>query len=112
MARRHVPATGALHVPLGKLHTERLVLVDAAGRNLIGRILKLRTASVVSTLANSAGFLLPRPQGRVRVYHSLSYALSCTAERAGCRGNATCHQLRHTYASEMVRLAVSLPALM
>ncbi len=102
----------ALHVPLGKLHTERLVPVDADGRNLIGRILKLRTESVLSPLANSASFLLPRPKGRVRVYHSLSYALSCAGERAGCHRHVTCHQLRHTYATEMVRLGVNLPALM
>jgi site-specific recombinase XerD len=102
----------ALHVPLGKLHTERLVPVDDDARNRISRILTLRTESVVSTLANSASFLLPRPQGRARVYHSLSYALSCAVERAGCSHHVTCHQLRHTYATEMVRLGVNLPTLM
>jgi site-specific recombinase XerD len=102
----------ALHVPLGKLHTERLVPVDDDVRNLISRILTLRTESVYSSLANSASFLLPRPHGRARVYHGLSYALHHAAERAECSHRVTCHQLRHTYATEMVRLGVSLPALM
>jgi site-specific recombinase XerD len=102
----------ALHVPLGKLHTERLVPVDDDVRNMISRILTLRTESVHSRLANSATFLLPRPQGRARVYHRLSYALRRAAERAACPQRVTCHQLRHTYATEMVRLGVSLPALM
>jgi site-specific recombinase XerD len=102
----------ALHVPLGKLHTERLVPVDDDARTMIRRILTLRTNSVDSKLANSATYLLPRSQSRVRVYHCLSYALSCAAERAGCSHHVTCHQLRHSYATEMVRLGVSLPGLM
>jgi site-specific recombinase XerC len=94
----------ALHVPLGKLHTERLVPVDDDARTMIRRILTLRTNSVDSKLANSATYLLPRSQSRARVYHCLSYALSCAAERAGCSHHVTCHQLRHSYATEMVRL--------
>lgn len=102
----------ALLVPLGKLHTERLVPVDDDVRNTISRILTLRAKSVYSRLAVFASFLLPRPQGRARVYHSLSYTLARAAERAGCSHHITCHQLRHTYATEMIRLGVSLPALM
>jgi integrase len=102
----------ALHVPLGKLHTERLVPVDDEVQTTISRILMLRAEAVYSRVADVASFLLPRPQGRARVYHRLKYALSCAAERAECSHRITCHQLRHTYATEMVRLGVSLPALM
>src|SRR5450759_1954230 len=77
----------ALHVPLGKLHTERLVPVDDDVRTMIRRILTLRTISVT----NSPSFLLPRSQSRTRVYHRLSYALSCAAKRAGCSHHVTCH---------------------
>lgn len=70
----------ALHVPLGKLHTERLVPVDDDVRTMIRRILTLRTISVT----NSPSFLLPRSPSGTRVYHPLSYPLSCAAERAGC----------------------------
>jgi hypothetical protein len=36
------PEQWALHVPLGKLHTERLVPVDDNGRQIIARIRELR----------------------------------------------------------------------
>jgi site-specific recombinase XerD len=106
------PQQWALHVPLGKLHTERFVPVDEDVRSIIDRIMVLRSQSIHATLAQAGRFLLPRPFSHGRVYASLSYALSQAAERAKCSHSVTCHQLRHTYASEMVRLGVSLPALM
>ena len=42
----------------------------------------------------------------------LRTALTHTAKRAGCSHPVSPHQLRHTFASEMLRLGVSLPALM
>ena len=102
----------ALHVPLGKLHTERLVPVDDGVRHMISRILTLRTESVYSRLSDFESFLLPRPHGRARVYNRLKNALFRAAERAECSHRVTCHQLRHTFATEMVRLGVSLPVLM
>jgi len=38
--------------------------------------------------------------------------LAQTAKRAGCFTHVTPHQLRHSFATEMLRLGVSLPALM
>ena len=46
------------------------------------------------------------------MYQTLLLALADAAIRAECSGAATPHMLRHTYASEMVRFGVSLPALM
>ena len=46
------------------------------------------------------------------MYDVLCRALAQAAQRAGCTGKVTLHRLRHTYATEMVRLGVSLPALM
>jgi Zn-dependent protease len=40
------------------------------------------------------------------------YSLAETARAAGCTGRVTPHRLRHSFATEMVRLGVSLPALM
>jgi len=42
----------------------------------------------------------------------LCHALAQAALRAGCTSKVTLHRLRHTYATEMIRLGVSLPALM
>jgi site-specific recombinase XerD len=106
------PDQGALHVPLGKLHTERLVPVDAEVRGIIVRILALRPLARPDHLARSQGWLLPRGGGPWAAYHSLQRALAGAAVRAGCSAHVTPHRLRHSYATEMLRLGVSLPALM
>jgi site-specific recombinase XerD len=102
----------ALHVLLGKLHTERLVPVDEDGRRIMDRILALRALAPLARLAKSEGFLLPRYGGHYAVYQTLLFALADAAKRAGCSCAVTPHRLRHTFASEMLRLGVSLPALM
>ena len=102
----------ALHVPIGKLHTERLVPADPNIRQIVDRIRTLRAAAPPASLVQSQGLLLPRPGSHDALYQSLRPALAETAHRAGCSGPVTSHRLRHTFASEMLRLGVSLPALM
>ena len=97
----------AVHVPLGKLKTERMVPVDALVVTLIQRLRFFR-------------FLDPRPPDdwllarhtrnalirRLRRYlHQVCHAL-------GLSTRIVPHQLRHTYATEMLRAGVSFPALM
>ena len=109
---RHIgPDQWALHVPLGKLHTERLVPADAEVRDRVARLLALRVLAPPAVLAKSEGFLLPRG-GPYVLSCTLPRALADAAARAGCHSHVTPHRLRHTYATEMVRLGVSLPALM
>ena len=105
------PEQWALHVPLGKLHTERLVPVDADVRHIVTRILALRAQAPASQLGKSAGLLLPR-SGGFSLVSNAPRTLADAAERAGCSARVTPHRLRHTFASEMLRLGVSLPALM
>lgn len=102
----------ALHVPLGKLHSERWVPVDEEAQGVVARILQLRALASASCLAKSQGLLLPRRAGRSNAYRILSQALAEAARRAGCTSRVNTHRLRHTFATEMVRLGVSLPALM
>ena len=106
------PDQWALHVPLGKLHSERLVPADEDIRQIVARILTLRALSPHSRLATSEGLLLPRRSGHGAFYQTLAGALAKAAKRANCSCHVTPHQLRHSYASEMVRLGVSLPTLM
>ena len=114
------PERWALHVPLGKLHNERLVPADSEIRRIVERILALRGLAPPSHLAKSQGLLLSRPGSCVSkicsshqtFYQTLRQALAQTAQRAGCSGHVTLHQLRHSFATEMLQLGVSLPALM
>lgn len=101
----------AVHVPLGKLHTERLVPVDEDVRHIVARILSLRAEAPPSHVAQSTSFLLPRG-GFSTLYCNLRLALHRAAARIGCFDRITPHRLRHSYATEMIRLGVSLPALM
>ena len=103
----------ALHVPLGKLHTERLVPADSEVRRIVERILTLRHAAPAAHLASSQGFLLPRRGGSYYVLDgTLRSTLHRAAKRAGCPTHVTPHRLRHSFATEMLRFGVSLPALM
>ena len=98
----------ALHVPLGKLHTERWVPADEQICQLHARLLQLRQQRALATRCN---LLLPyRTQGYA--YKVLRVALKKAAQKAGCSRHVAPHQLRHTYASEMLRAGASLPAVM
>ena len=77
-------------------------------RGVVARLLYLRTLPP----AAEAEFLLPRPEGRVVLCNDLRTALRDTAQQAGIAARIVPHQLRHTYATEMLRAGVSLPALM
>jgi site-specific recombinase XerD len=102
----------AVHVPLGKLHTERLVPADAEVRHIVARILVLRALTPLARLANSQRFLLPRRGAHYALVQTLRLALAQAAKRAGCSIHVTPHRLRHTFATEMLQFGISLPALM
>lgn len=103
------PDAWGVHVPLGKLHTERLVPADEQIRAAVARMKDLRSQAPGPVAAE---YLLPRPGARSTLYTRLRTALDQAAQRAGCSAAITPHPLRHTFATEMVRLGVSLPALM
>jgi len=102
----------ALYVPLGKLHTDRLVPADHEVRQIVARLLALRALATPARLAQSQGYLLPRPSSDNALYCALRRALRKAAQRAGCPTRVTPHRLRHSFATEMLRLGVSLPTLM
>ncbi|MBA5872810.1 MAG: tyrosine-type recombinase/integrase [Nitrospira sp. CR2.1] len=97
-----------LHVPVGKLHNERWTPVDEQVRETIGRLQFLRTLPPVREWE----FLLPRPKGRGMLMQALRQTLREAAAEAGISAHIVPHQLRHTYATSMLRAGVSLPALM
>jgi integrase len=106
---RHLAADQwALHVPLGKMHNDRLVPVDGEVRSLIERLQFLRTLPP----GPSPEFLLPRSSGRAVLITDLREALHEITAQAGITAHIVPHQLRHTFATCMLRAGVSLPALM
>ena len=97
-----------LHVPHGKPRSERWVPVDDRARVLIERLRFLRTLPPGA----DARFLIPRPKGRSRLISDLRAALRNAAGEVGIQAHIVPHQLRHTYATSLLRAGVSLPALM
>ena len=98
----------SLHVPHGKPRSERWVPVDDPVRVVIERLTFLRTLPP----APDPQFLVPRPSGRRALLFALRKTLRETAQRVGIQTHIVPHQLRHSYATTMLRAGVSLPALM
>lgn len=105
-----------LHVPIGKLHTQRIVPVDSETVKIINRIKKLR-GNYLPILNPRTGeptqFLLVRKNVWQRFgYTGLRGALLKAARSCGIKYRVSPHMLRHTYATELLRCGIALPALM
>lgn len=98
----------SIHVPHGKPRSERWVPVDDTARALLERLAFLRSLP----LSSAGDFLLARPRGRTQLMLDLRQALNKAVSQAGLQGHFVPHQLRHTYATSLLRAGVSLPALM
>jgi len=106
--RSTAPNQWAIHVPLGKLKTERMVPVDASTCKVVQRLRFFRSLDP----RPADGRLLARPGSkealvrRLRDYsHQVCYSLNLSTRIVP-------HQLRHTFATEMLRAGVSFPVLM
>lgn len=102
------PDQWVIHVPLGKLGTERWVPVDSLVCQIIERLRSLRPPAAI----DAGRLLLPRPRGRYMLIRKLRAALQHVVTTAGITARIVPHQFRHTYASEMFRAGVGLPAVM
>ena len=93
-------------MPLGKLKTERWVPVDPLVCQLVARIRSLRSPDAT----NTGPLLLSRPRGRTMLVRRIRATLRDVVTTVGITTRIVPHQLRHTYATEMLRAGVSFPA--
>jgi len=100
------PDQWAIHVPLGKLKTERWVPVDSMVCQLVERIRSLRPP----TASKTGRLLLFRPRGRYMLVRRLRAALREVVSAVGITARIVPHQFRHTYGTEMLRAGVSFAA--
>ncbi|MEO8596655.1 MAG: tyrosine-type recombinase/integrase [Candidatus Solibacter sp.] len=106
--RSLAPGQWALHVPLGKLYTERLVPIDDSVQQIVYRLRFFRSLRPDPP----DGLLLARRRGRNALMRTLRTELLHVRTTLGIERRITPHMFRHTYATEMLRAGVSFPALM
>jgi integrase len=102
------PDRWAIHVPLGKLKTERMVPIDSFVCQIVHRLRFFRSFDPLPF----DGRLLARPRHKQTLVKQLRSYLPDVVAAVDIPTRIVPHQLRHTYASEMVRAGVGLPALM
>jgi len=102
------PDQWAIHVPLGKLKTERLVPVDFFVCEILQRLRFFRSVDVVPP----DGYLLPRSHSKEALVRQLRDYLHQVCAALDLPTRIVPHQLRHTYATEMLRSGMSFSSLM
>jgi integrase len=102
------PHQWAIHVPLGKLKTERMVPVDSLVVTIIQRLRFFRFLDPHPP----DGRLLARRSTRDALIRQLRSYLHRVCHSLGLSTHIVPHQLRHSYATELLRAGVGLPALM
>ena len=102
------PQQWAIHVPLGKLKTERMVPVDPLVCELVQRLAFFRFLDPLP----ADGRLLARPGSKEAFVRQLRDYLHQACHSLGLSTRIVPHQLRHTYATEMLRAGISFPVLM
>jgi site-specific recombinase XerD len=106
--RSTAPQQWAIHVPLGKLKTERMVPVDSLVGDVVQRLAFFRSLDPLP----ADGRLLARPRTKDALVRQLRDYLHQVCHSLRLSTRIVPHQLRHTYATEMLRAGVSFPVLM
>ena len=98
----------AIHVPLGKLKTERMVPVDGFVRELVHRLRFFRSLDPLP----ADGRFVAWPGTKVSLLARLRDYLHLVCNSVGLPTDIVPHQLRHTYGTEMIRAGAGLAAVM
>jgi len=107
------PNTCTLRIPVGKTHSERLIPLDERTVDLIGRIVAQRGRLLKRRLRPSRRRMMMIDQnGRHLSMQSLGVHLRQLTAHLDTAEHITCHRLRHSFATEMARAGMPVPALM
>jgi len=102
------PDQWAIHVPLGKLKTERMVPVDAFVSEIAQRLRFFRSLDPLPP----DGRLIARPGSKVALLVQLRDYLHLVCHSLGLSTRIVPHQMRHTYGTEMLRAGVNFATVM
>ena len=105
----------SLRVPLGKLHTERIIPIDDDTAQLVEPLRALRGNTPPWHDPQADRFvelLLRGPKGGAVDKYRLASTLKAVARSVGIQERVHTHRLRHTYATELLRHGMSLPGIM
>jgi site-specific recombinase XerD len=107
------PDTFTLRVPVGKTYSERLIPLDARTVDLINRIVAQRACRQKRRLAQRLRRLMMIDQwGRHLTQQSYCANIKLLTAHIDTTERIYCHRLRHTFATEMARAGMPVPALM
>jgi integrase len=107
------PDTFTLRVPIGKTRSERLIPLDARTVALIQRIIAQRGCRRKGGVpAPFAHYLMISSFGRHLSLQKYSYSIRRLTAHLHTTEHLYCHRLRHTFATEMARAGMPVPALM
>ena len=107
------PNTFTLRIPIGKTHSERLIPLDARTVDLIQRIVAQRGCRQKRPLpAKRRRLMMIDHFGRHLIQQSYGLNLKLLTAHIDTTEHIYCHRLRHTFATEMARAGMPVPALM
>jgi len=107
------PDTFTLRVPIGKTHSERLLPLDARTVSIVQSIIAQRGCRQKRRIpARRRHYMMLDHFGRHLTQQSYSRIIKELTAPIGSSEHIYCHRLRHTFATEMARSGMPVPALM
>ena len=107
------PDTFTLRIPIGKTYSDRIIPLDARTVDLVERIIAQRGCQKKKGVpAQFSHHMMVNHLGRHVVQQSYSFNLQQLTAHINTTEHIYCHRLRHTFATEMARAGMPVPALM
>ena len=107
------PGNFSLRIPVGKTYSERLIPLDDRTVDLVRRIIAQRGCRRKKGVpAHYKRYLMISPFGKHMPPQNYQAHIKDLTAHLDPTVPITCHRLRHTYATEMARAGMPVPALM